>query len=183
MKIADVAIIIATKDRPKILAETLRSIKRQTRRAGGVSMLASALLHDAPPGNSTEGVVVLVGPPGGSAQRNTAIRQVPLDVQYVAFFDDDMELHPSYLENAVSFLEKNSDVVAVSGTMIADGNISREAARALLEQDTAWTGDVFPERPGTSSHSLCLQRGRQKRTLAENAVRRKSAALQLWRRL
>ena len=137
MKSADIAIIIATKDRPKILAETLQSIRRQTRRAARVYVSVSSLEH-APFGTSAEEVIVLVGPPGGSAQRNTAIRHVALDVQYIAFFDDDIEIHPSYLEQAVSFLEKNPDVVAISGVMLADGNISREAARALVEQDTTW---------------------------------------------
>jgi len=140
MHSAKTAIVIATKDRPEILEETLQSIRRQTRPAAHVYVSVSSL-EDAPPDNSTEAVIVLVGPPGGSAQRNTAIRQVPLDVQYMAFFDDDMELHPSYLENAVGFLEKNSDVVAISGMMIADGNISREVARALLEQDATWMND------------------------------------------
>jgi len=79
-----------------------------------------------------------VGPAGGSAQRNTAIRQVPLNIRYIAFFDDDIELHPTYLEHAVSFLEKNPNVVAISGVMLADGNISRAAARALLERDRTW---------------------------------------------
>jgi GT2 family glycosyltransferase len=134
------AIIVATKDRPEILEETLQSIRRQTWPAAHVYVSVSSL-QDAPPGNSTEGAIVLVGPPGGSAQRNTAIRQAPLDVQYMAFFDDDVELHPSYLENAVGFLEKNSDVVAISGMMIADGNISREAARALVEKDATWMND------------------------------------------
>jgi GT2 family glycosyltransferase len=133
-------IIIATKDRPEILEKTLQSIRRQTRPAAHVYVSVTSL-EDAPPGNAAEGVMVLIGPPGGSAQRNTAIRQVPLDVQYMAFFDDDMELHPSYLENAVGFLENNSDVVAISGMMIADGNISREAARVLLEQDATWMND------------------------------------------
>ena len=140
MESADVAIVIATKDRPKILAETLQSIKRQTRRAARVYVSVSSR-EDAPPGDSAEGVIVLVGSPGGSAQRNTAIRQVPSDVRYIAFFDDDMEIHPSYLDHAISFLEKNPDVVAISGMMLADGNISREAARLLLEKDATWMSD------------------------------------------
>lgn len=140
MESADVAIIIATKERPKILAETLQSIKRQTRRAARVYVSVSSL-GDAPQGESAEGVIVLVGLPGGSAQRNTAIRQVPLDVRYVAFFDDDIEIHPSYLERAISFLETNPDVVAISGIMLADGNISREAACVLLEKDATWMSD------------------------------------------
>jgi GT2 family glycosyltransferase len=140
MESADIAIIIATKDRPKILVETLQSIKRQTRRGGRVYVSVSSL-DDVPRGESAEGVIVVVGSPGGSAQRNTAIRQVPLDVQYIAFFDDDVEIHPSYLEHAISFLEKNPDVVAISGILLADGNISRQTARALLEQDATWMSD------------------------------------------
>jgi GT2 family glycosyltransferase len=137
MEIPNTAIIIATKKRVRILADTLESINRQSCRAAWVYVSVSSL-EDAPRAESVEGVIVVVGSPGGSAQRNTAIRKVPLDVKYIAFFDDDMELHPSYLEQAVGFLEKNPDVVAISGTMLADGNISRGAARALLESDTTW---------------------------------------------
>jgi GT2 family glycosyltransferase len=137
MESAKTAVIIATKDRPKILAETLESLSRQTRPAAQVYVSVSSP-KDAPSGHSAE-VTVLVGVPGGSAQRNTAIRQVPLDVSYIAFFDDDVELHPSYLEHAVSFLEKNPDVVAISGILLADGNITREAAFALLQRDATWT--------------------------------------------
>lgn len=133
-----IAIIVATKGRPNILAETLRSLKRQTRRAACVYVSASSAADAPPADDATERVIVLVGSPGGSIQRNAAIRQVPPGVGYIAFFDDDVEIHPSYLENAVSFLEKNPDVVAISGIMLADGNISREAARTLLEQDTTW---------------------------------------------
>ena len=131
------AIIIATKGRPHVLRETLESVRRQTLAAAHI-YLSVTNLEDIPADNSLEGVDVLLGPPGGSAQRNTAIRQVPFDVPYIVFFDDDMELHPSYLEQAVSFLETHPDVVAISGIMLADGNISRQAARAVLEQDTTW---------------------------------------------
>ncbi len=143
----DIAIIIATKGRPETLAETLHSIKRQTRPAAHVYVSVSAL-EDAPPGDSAEGTIVLVGSAGGSAQRNAAIRQVPPEVKYIAFFDDDVEIHPSYLEQAVRFFEKKPDVVAISGMMLADGNISREAARALLEQDATWVSNPYLQDSG-----------------------------------
>jgi GT2 family glycosyltransferase len=135
------AIIIATKGRPQVLRDTLVSIKRQRLAAAHVYISVTGL-EDVPADDSVEGVDILVGPPGGSAQRNTAIRKVPSDVPYIAFFDDDMEVHPTYLQNAVSFLETNCDVVAISGNMLSDGNISREAARALLESDRTWTHDA-----------------------------------------
>jgi GT2 family glycosyltransferase len=140
MEKVNTAIIIATKGRPQVLRETLESVRRQTLAAAHIYVSVTSL-EDVPADISVEGVDILVGPPGGSAQRNTAIRQVPSDVAYVAFFDDDMQLHPTYLENAVSFLEKNADVVAISGIMLADGNISRQAALALLERDTNWMRD------------------------------------------
>ena len=137
MEKAELAIVIATKARPKILVETLHSITGQTRPAPRIYVSVTAL-EDAPPDLVPKGVTVLTGSPGGSAQRNTAIRCAPNHLRYFAFFDDDIELHPSYLQNAVSFLEENPDVVAISGTMLADGNISREAARALLARDRTW---------------------------------------------
>lgn len=60
------AIIVATKDRPKNLAETLQSIKRQTRHAAHFYVSVRSL-EDAPRGNSAEGVTVVAGPP--EAQR------------------------------------------------------------------------------------------------------------------
>ena len=140
MQNSDLAVVIATKARPKILAETLESIQRQTRPAARIYVSITSP-EDLPPGDlAGKGVAVLTSSIGGSAQRNTAIRQAPPEIEYFAFFDDDMEIHPSYLSNAVAFLEQNPDVVALSGNMLADGNISREAARALLEKDSTWAG-------------------------------------------
>ncbi len=142
MQTTDLAIVIATKARPKILAETLDSIQRQTRPATRIYVSVTSP-DDVPPGDlAPQGVTILMGSIGGSAQRNTAIRQAPSNIKYFAFFDDDMEIHPSYLRNAVAFLEQNSDVVAISGNMLADGNISREAARELVKQDNIWAGSA-----------------------------------------
>jgi GT2 family glycosyltransferase len=142
MQTTDLAIVIATKARPKILAETLASIRRQTRPATRIYVSVTSP-EDVPPGDlALQGVTVLMGSIGGSVQRNTAIRQAPADIKYFAFFDDDMEIHPSYLSNAVAFLEQNQDVVAISGNMLADGNISREAARELVEKDNTWAGSA-----------------------------------------
>ncbi len=130
MERAHTAIIIATKNRPEIFAETLQSIYKQTHVATAIYVSVSSLA-DAPAGNFPErryraGRIDLEGAPSAIPRSVKCLS----DVQYIAFFDDDVELHPSYLEHAVNFLERNPDVVAISGIMIADGNISREAARA-----------------------------------------------------
>jgi GT2 family glycosyltransferase len=105
MEIPDTAVIIATMNRPQILADTLRSVSRQTHRALRAYVSVNSL-EDVPPVEPPEAVTVLVGPTGGSAQRNNTIRCVPPEVKYTAFLDDDIELHPTYLEHAVGFLEK-----------------------------------------------------------------------------
>src|SRR5262245_57771461 len=76
METIKVAIIVATKDRPEILEETLLSIRRQTWPAIHVYVSVSSP-EDVPSGNLADGITVVVGPVGGSAQRNTAIRRVP----------------------------------------------------------------------------------------------------------
>jgi GT2 family glycosyltransferase len=137
------AIVIATKARPQILAATLQSIRRQTLKAA-LTYVSGCSPEDIPTDmGNIEGLVVLTGSVGGSLQRNVAIRHAPAQIQYFAFFDDDMEIHPSYLQNAVSFLEHNPDVVAISGRLLADGNITREAAGALVEKDTTWRSDPW----------------------------------------
>ena len=138
MRNVQLAIVIATKARPQILAATLQSIRQQTLPPARIYVSAPSQEDIPTDDGSMEGIIVLTGSIGGSVQRNVAIRHAPQEFQYFAFFDDDMELHSSYLQKAVSFLEQNPDVVAISGHLLADGNITREAARAMLEQDTTW---------------------------------------------
>jgi len=71
MESPEIAIIIATKARPRVLAETLQSLRRQTRPAAYIYASVSSL-EDAPSGVVEPGIIVLVGSTGGSAQRNTA---------------------------------------------------------------------------------------------------------------
>ena len=68
MESPEIAIIIATKARPRVLVETLQSLRRQTRPAAYTYVSVSSL-EDAPSGVVDPGIIVLVGSPGGSAQR------------------------------------------------------------------------------------------------------------------
>jgi GT2 family glycosyltransferase len=133
-----IAVIIATKGRLGILAETLESIWRQTQAVEVYVAVAS--VADAP---VDDRVRVVLSASGSSVQRNAAIRRISPEVKYVAFFDDDVELHRSYLDNAIAFLEGNSGVVAVSGNMIADGYTSREQARKIIEADRTWMDEPW----------------------------------------
>ncbi len=76
----------------------------------------------------------IVGPLGASRQRNAGIEVVPATGGYVAFMDDDFEMKPDYLEQAVAFLNANSGVVALSGLDLAGRrSMPREQARRILK--------------------------------------------------
>jgi GT2 family glycosyltransferase len=139
MDVPQLAVVIATRKRPETLGATLLSLSRQTWPVTHV-YVSACLPEDVPAELHGSNIRVIFGPPGGSVQRNRAIRQVPGEVPYVAFFDDDVELHPTYLEKAITFLESNRDVVAISGRMLADGYLSRVEARRLIQEDQSWTG-------------------------------------------
>ena len=78
MKSFELAIIIATKGRPEILEETLKSLKRQTLPAGHIFVSVSCF-DDAPQGESAQGVTVLIGPreeaPSGIPQSGKCLRR------------------------------------------------------------------------------------------------------------
>jgi GT2 family glycosyltransferase len=77
-------------------------------------------------------VQTIIGPTGVTAQRNVAVAALPALVDYVAFFDDDVELRPDYLEEALLFLERSPGTVGISGRLVRDGHVSRKEARELI---------------------------------------------------
>jgi GT2 family glycosyltransferase len=90
--------------------------------------------QDLPAHLENDGLVrCIIGPLGGSVQRNAAIETIPLTVGYVAFFDDDFELDPDYLARVVAFLDANPSIVACSGQELAIGaTVSRSDALRML---------------------------------------------------
>src|SRR5260370_27952512 len=90
-----IAIIIATKGRHEILEETLQSVRRQTWPATHVFVIVTCP-EDAPAKNAWNGINVLVGPTGGSAQHHNANRCEPLLLQYIAFFFNPITLQHTF---------------------------------------------------------------------------------------
>ena len=72
---------------------------------------------------------------GRSASACSATRRstrFPPTTDFVAFFDDDFELRPDYLEIAVAYLAEHPDVVAFSGPLLANGGVTRAEAKELV---------------------------------------------------
>ena len=70
---------------------------------------------------------VVTGTRGLAAQRNAGLDALD-DADVVAFFDDDAVLRPDYLANALRFLDRHPDVVALTGRVLLDGATTGEVA-------------------------------------------------------
>lgn len=128
-----ISVAIVSKGRPEVLDETIAGLFRQTRLPRQVIVVVPAEV-DLPRRHWGDAVQTIVGPLGICNQRNKAIEAIPLSVEYVAFFDDDYELKPDYLEEAVLFLQRNPATIAFSGQTLVDGGITRDEAIGLLAQ-------------------------------------------------
>jgi GT2 family glycosyltransferase len=125
------AVAIISKGRPDVLHDTIESIFRQTQPPQQIIVVVPTT-EDLPKKTWGDTVQVIIGPLGTSVQRNKALEVIPPTIDYVAFFDDDIELKADYLEQAALFLEICPNVVALSGRLLADGRVSREKARELV---------------------------------------------------
>lgn len=130
---ATISVAVASKGRPQILGETLQSIARQTIQPQQVVVVVPSVA-DLPEGSALVGVQTVVGPLGLTVQRNKGIAAISATVDYVAFFDDDFEANPDYLERAIEFMEANPAVVAFSGLLVRKHGGDREKAKQLLAE-------------------------------------------------
>jgi glycosyltransferase involved in cell wall biosynthesis len=131
-----ISIVIISSGRPEVLDETLQSMFRQSQEPQQVVVVVPTVA-DVPRKEWGKSVQLIVGPHGGCVQRNKALEVIPLSVDYVGFFDDDIELRVDFLEQATLFMRRNPTTIAFSGHLLADGNgITRKEARRLLTDHT-----------------------------------------------
>lgn len=134
-----IAVGIATRGRPAILAETLAELTRQARAPDRVLVchVSANDVGDLP--QTRPDVTFLTAPAGLPRQRNSIIDAVP-DCDVLLFLDDDFLPAPEWLAVLEAVMTQHPDCVVATGTVIADGakgpGISVEAARALLASDT-----------------------------------------------
>ena len=125
------AVIVVSKGRPAILRETLLSILQQTLVPSQIIVAVPTEL-DLPEPTGLSSIEFYTGRSGLCRQRNFGLEKVAPDTTYVAFFDDDFELKSDYLEKGVAFLDGCPSIVAFSGRILRDGDITREEARQVI---------------------------------------------------
>jgi len=144
-----IAVGIATMGRREVLAETIASIARQTRLPDCL-VVCTGTLDDIDqeslkrfPGPTQ----LLTGSMGLCSKRNSILAAVP-DADVIVFFDDDFFPDISYLSNLARIFLSHADVVAVTGTVVADGingpGFSVEQALEIgkLDSDAAVTAQL-----------------------------------------
>jgi glycosyltransferase involved in cell wall biosynthesis len=138
-------VVVATRGRPEVVSATVRYILTNQTLAPDAVIISCVHLADAGDLTGNPAVTVLTGPPGLAAQRNTALAHLPTNSEIVVFFDDDFIADRNWLAAAAATLRDESQVVGLSGRVIADGingpAISFDEGVKLIESAQAgdWT--------------------------------------------
>jgi GT2 family glycosyltransferase len=130
-----IAVGIATRGRPAILAGVLANLRRQARRPDRI-----IVCHVTPDDvTGCDGAEFITAPAGLPKQRN-AILDAATDCDVVLFLDDDFLCAPNYLHVLEAAFVARPDMVVATGTVIADGangpGYSLDEGAALLAADT-----------------------------------------------
>ena len=118
---ASTAVIVATRNRPKVVSNLVGALKQQTTSpdiiiisACDPSDVEEQILRD-------DNIQKLFGPPGLTAQRNRALSRIRGQADVIVFFDDDFIPSRFWLERARQLFETTPDVSTVTGRVLADG--------------------------------------------------------------
>jgi GT2 family glycosyltransferase len=133
--IANISVVIASINRPMVLEETLLSLKRQTQapREIIISLVSESDCTEA--AKRDPDIKVVYGPPGSTFQRNTGMRAIAPQSEYVLFLDDDMALSRHYLENCANVMEGHRDIVLIAGNVLELDTTRHAAERMIGEFD------------------------------------------------
>lgn len=134
-----IAIGIATRGRPAILAGVLADLRRQTRHADR-TIVCHVTADDVLGCDAVPGVEFITAAAGLPRQRN-AILDAATDCDVVLFLDDDFLCAPDYLAVTEAAFIAHPAMVVATGTVIADGangpGYSLDEGAALLAADMA----------------------------------------------
>jgi GT2 family glycosyltransferase len=132
------AVGIATRNRPAILAETIGELARQTRAPDAIFVchVGPEDVGDLPA--KRPDITFLTTTAGLPRQRNAILDATDADI--LLFLDDDFLAAPAYLAVLEAVMEAHPDCVVGTGTVIADGakgpGIGVEEGRTILAVDS-----------------------------------------------
>jgi GT2 family glycosyltransferase len=118
-----IGIAIATADRPEIVAETVRLLARQGRRADRILVCSPRREDGAGTAAPDLKVVHLLARRGLPHQRNRLL-DAATDLDILLFLDDDFVMAEDYLAEVEAAFAAHPDVAMVTGKVVSDGIIS-----------------------------------------------------------
>jgi len=114
-----IAVVIATLGRPEEVGQLLLHLKTQTHAPSDI--IVSVTGDQDLPSDMPDGVRVVQGSRGSSAQRNRGMIEVLGACDLIAFFDDDYVPSRYALAGATALFERFPDIVGANGNLVADG--------------------------------------------------------------
>ena len=144
------AVGIASVGRPALLGEVLDELRTQTRPPDRIVLCVPGA--DDIAGVCVDGMDVVIGPRGLTRQRNAIIERLG-DFEICQFFDDDFVPAATYLAEVDRAFAAASDIVVITGDVIADGITGpgldiAEARRKLASVPVAAAHGVEPAENG-----------------------------------
>jgi len=115
-----IAVGIATRGRPAILAETIGDLEKQSRQPDSIWVAYADLVDIQELPERYPYVRFIQTKLGLTAQRNAILNELS-DEEVVTFLDDDFFLHRDYLAVIEDVLMCHPEVVAATGKLLADG--------------------------------------------------------------
>ena len=117
----DIAVLIATKGRPGMVAELVRLFDQQSRKPDHLIVVGAAEADIAALPKDRADLTAVVGRAGLTLQRNDAIRLANGGFRVLAFFDDDFLPSRYWLENALAVFAADPTIAGLTGRVLADG--------------------------------------------------------------
>jgi len=138
-----IAVGLATKGRPAVLAGVVADLARQTRLPDRLLVCPAASTDTALPPDVAE---ILPPRPGGLCAQRNAILDAVGDCDLLVFFDDDFRPGPAWLAGAEALFRAHPGIVAATGGLVADGirgpGLTDAQAHARLAADRGGQGIV-----------------------------------------
>src|SRR4051812_29252123 len=127
-RVNGLGVIIATAGRRQVAEATIVSLARR-RTVPGHVVIVGACPEDLPSlvTRLPFQLDAVLAEKGSSSQRNGGLRHLPAAIEFVAFLDDDMEVHDEYCEEVARVFQDCAEVAGFSGCLLANGGIDRAA--------------------------------------------------------
>jgi GT2 family glycosyltransferase len=154
---SDVTAIIPTASRPTELTDTIHSLLAQSTPPQKIIAVASESANVEPWIRENPRITLIFDAGSSAHKRNLALSHVK--GKYVFFLDDDIELHPAYLSEAIALLDDFPAIVGFSGKLLKDGNVTRAEAKELIRSwhhQEHWRGRLRVENRSTQFHGSNL---------------------------